>query len=128
MSVVASKEKRFFAALGTVLATLLYAVDTTIVNVALPHMRGALQATQDQISWVVTSYIVATAVSTPLAGWLASRFGLRRVLTVSVAGFTAASAFCGLATDLTQIVAFRILQGVFGAALVPLSQVALLQE
>jgi DHA2 family multidrug resistance protein len=120
--------RRFFVALGTVLATLLFSIDTTIVNVALPHMQGSLQATQDQVAWVVTSYIVASAVATPLAGWLATRFGLRAVLTIGVAGFTIASALCGMATDLGEVVSFRILQGLFGAALVPLSQVTLLQE
>ncbi|MBK6453158.1 MAG: DHA2 family efflux MFS transporter permease subunit [Proteobacteria bacterium] len=114
--------------LATVLCTLLFTVDSTIVNVALPHMRGSLQATQDQIAWVLTSYIVVGAIATPLAGWLGSRFGLRRVLTISVAGFTLGSVACGFATDLGEMVAFRIVQGLFGAALVPLAQVSLMQE
>src|SRR5262245_17736183 len=119
---------RYLLAVGSVLATLLFTIDTTIVNVALPHMQGSLQATQDQIAWIVTSYIVASAIATPLAGWLAARFGLRKLLTLSVAGFTVASACCGLGTDLDSVVVFRIVQGIFGASLVPLSQVALLQE
>ncbi len=114
--------------LATVLCTLLFTIDSTIVNVALPHMRGSLQATQDQIAWVLTSYIVVGAIATPLAGWLGSRFGLRRVLTISVVGFTLGSVACGFATDLGEMVAFRIVQGLFGAALVPLAQVALMQE
>lgn len=112
--------------IAAVLATLLYTIDTTIATVALPHMQGSLQATQDQIAWVLTSYIVVSAISTPLSGWFGSRFGLRRVLTISVAGFTVASMLCGLAENLTQMVMFRGLQGAFGAALVPLSQVVLL--
>ena len=107
---------------------MLYAIDSTIVNVALPHMQGSLQATQDQIAWVITSYIVVSAIATPPAGWLGSRFGLRRVLSISVVGFTVGSMLCGFATDLGEMVVFRIVQGVFGAALVPLAQVALLQE
>ncbi len=114
--------------LATVLCTLLYTIDSTIVNVALPHMQGSLQATQDQIAWVITSYIVVSAIATPLAGWLGSRFGLRRVLTISVIGFTLGSVACGFATDLGEMVAFRVVQGLFGAALVPLAQVALMHE
>lgn len=112
---------------ATVLATLLYTIDTTIANVALPHMQGSLQATQDQIAWVLTSYIVVSAISTPLSGWLGTRYGLRRILLVSVAGFTFASMLCGLATHLSEMVLFRMIQGFFGAALVPLSQIALLE-
>ena len=128
MSRVDVSTRRTLVAIGTVLATLLFSVDMTIVNVALPHMQGSLQATQDQIAWVVTSYIVASAVATPLAGWLAARFGLRAVLSASVVGFTVSSALCGIAGDLGEVVSFRFLQGIFGAALIPLSQVTLLQE
>lgn len=113
---------------ASMLATMLYAVDSTIVNVALPHMQGSLQATQDQAAWIVTSYIVISAIATPLAGWLATRFGLRQVLSIAIAGFTLGSVLCGIATDLTEIVVFRMVQGAFGAALVPLSQVVLLRE
>ena len=113
---------------ATVLATLLYAIDTTIVNVALPHMQGSLQASQDQAAWIVTAYIVMSSIATPLAGWLGARYGLRRVLLVAIAGFTIGSVMCGLADNLAQMVLFRMLQGAFGAALVPLSQVVLLQE
>jgi MFS transporter, DHA2 family, multidrug resistance protein len=108
------------------LATIMQALDTTIANVALPHMQGALQSSQDQISWVLTSYIVAAAIATPLTGWLCSAFGRRRVFLVAVAGFTVASALCGMADNIVEIVLARLLQGLFGAALVPLSQAVLL--
>src|SRR5271163_3330581 len=108
------------------LATLMQALDTTIANVALPYMQGSVSATQDQIDWVLTSYIVAAAIMTPPTGFLAARFGLKRLFLVSVAGFTVASMLCGMSKSLTQIVLFRILQGAFGAALVPLSQSVLL--
>jgi DHA2 family multidrug resistance protein len=121
-------DSRWLLTASTVLATLLYTVDSTIVNVALPHMQGSLQASQDQVAWVITSYIVTSAISTPLAGWLGSRHGLRRVLLVSVAGFTVGSMLCGVAENLASMVSFRMIQGAFGAALVPLSQIALLQE
>ena len=109
------------------LATFMQGVDTTIANVALPHMQGSFSAAQDQIAWVVTSYIVAAAIMTPLTGWLAGRFGIKYVFFISVAGFTVASVLCGVATSLAQIVIYRLLQGVCGAALVPLSQSVLLQ-
>src|SRR6059058_3725493 len=109
------------------LATFMQGVDTTITNVELPHMQGSLSASQDQIAWVVTSYIVAAAIMTPLTGWLASRFGIKYVFLISVAGFTIASALCGAATSLAQLVIYRLLQGVCGAALVPLSQAVLFQ-
>jgi DHA2 family multidrug resistance protein len=105
-----------------ILATLMQALDTTIANVALPYMQGSVSASQDQIAWVLTSYIVAAAIMTPPTGYLAARFGLKRLFIVSMAGFTFASMLCGLADSLTQIVLFRALQGAFGAALVPLSQ------
>jgi len=108
------------------LATIMQALDTTIANVALPHMQGALQSSQDQISWVLTSYIVAAAIATPLTGWLCSAFGRRRVFLIAVCGFTVASALCGMADNIVEIVGARLLQGLFGAALVPLSQAVLL--
>jgi DHA2 family multidrug resistance protein len=109
-----------------ILATLMQALDTTIANVALPYMQGSVSATQDQIDWVLTSYIVAAAIMTPPTGFLAGRFGLKRLFLVAVVGFTVASMLCGMAQSLPQIVLFRILQGAFGAALVPLSQSVLL--
>ena len=108
------------------LATIMQALDTTIANVALPNMRGSLAATHDQIAWVLTSYIVAAAIMTPPAGFLAARFGRKRLFAWSVGGFTVASMLCGIATSLPEMVLFRLLQGVVGAALVPLSQAVLL--
>ncbi len=108
-----------------ILATLMQALDTTIANVALPDMQGSVAASQDQIDWVLTSYIVAAAIMTPPTGFLAGRFGLKRLFLTSIIGFTVASMLCGMAQSLTQIVLFRTLQGAFGAALVPLSQTVL---
>jgi MFS transporter, DHA2 family, multidrug resistance protein len=108
------------------LATIMQALDTTIANVALPHMQGSLATAQDQITWVLTSYIVAAAIATPLTGWLTGRFGRKRMFLLAVFGFTVASALCGIAGSLGQMVLYRLLQGLFGAALVPLSQAVLL--
>jgi DHA2 family multidrug resistance protein len=108
------------------LATIMQVVDMTIVNVALPHMQGNMSATQDQISWVLTSYIVAAAIATPLTGVLAARYGRKRLLITCMIAFTVASMLCGSATTLEQMVAFRVFQGAAGAALVPLSQAVLL--
>lgn len=118
-----------FKALITVsimLATVMQVLDTTIANVALPNMQGSLQASQDQINWVLTSYIVAAAIMTPVTGWLSDRYGLRQVFIASAAGFVATSMACGLSTSLEEMIFFRLLQGVCGAALVPLSQTVLL--
>jgi MFS transporter, DHA2 family, multidrug resistance protein len=109
-------------------ATIMQALDTTIANVALPYMQGTLSASQDQINWVLTSYIVAAAIMTAPVGWLANRFGRKRTFIICSAGFTFASVLCGLAQDIDQMVLFRLLQGVFGAALVPLSQAVMLDS
>ncbi len=109
-----------------ILASFLQALDQTIANVALPHIGGELSATQEQISWVLTSYIVAAAIMIPVTGWLADRYGRKKVLVLSVIGFTVSSALCGVAQSLGQIVLFRFLQGLGGAALVPQSQAVLL--
>jgi MFS transporter, DHA2 family, multidrug resistance protein len=122
----ATRTNRTAITASIMLATFMQGVDTTIANVALPHMQGSFSCSQDQIAWVVTSYIVAAAIMTPLTGWLAGRFGIRYVFLISVIGFTAASALCGAATSLSQLVVYRLLQGVCGAALVPLSQSVLL--
>ncbi len=108
------------------LATIMQAIDTTIANVALPYMQGSLSASYDQINWVLTSYIVAAAIMTPPTGWLAGRFGRKRLFLTTVVGFTIASILCGAAVSLNQIVFFRLLQGICGASLVPLSQAVLL--
>ncbi|MBV8744563.1 MAG: DHA2 family efflux MFS transporter permease subunit [Xanthobacteraceae bacterium] len=109
-----------------ILATLMQALDTTIANVALPYIQGSVSASQDQIAWVLTSYIAAAAIMTPPTGYLAARFGVKPLFLISVAGFTVTSMLCGMAQSLVQIVLFRVLQGMFGAALVPLSQSVLL--
>jgi DHA2 family multidrug resistance protein len=108
------------------IATLMQALDSTIANVALPYMQGSLSASYDQITWVLTSYITAAAIMTAPVGWLSSRFGLKRLFLVSLFGFTVTSMACGIAGSLPEMVLFRILQGVFGAALVPLSQSTML--
>ncbi|MET3842654.1 MDR family MFS transporter [Bradyrhizobium sp. OAE829] len=109
-------------------ATIMQALDTTIANVALPYMQGSLSASQDQINWVLTSYIVAAAIMTAPVGWIANRFGRKRIFIICSGGFTIASVLCGLAQDINQMVLFRLLQGVFGAALVPLSQAVMLDS
>src|SRR5258706_7296058 len=113
--------------ISIMLATLIQTLDSTIANVALPHMQGSLSASQDQITWVLTSYIVAAAIATPLTGWLCDRFSQKKVLLVSVAGFTLASLLCGIAGSLTQIVAARLLHGLVRAALGPLSQAVMIE-
>src|ERR1700684_2263263 len=117
--------RRFITA-SVMAATVMNSLDSTIANVALPHMAGSVSASQDQITWVLTSYIVAAAIMTPLTGWLAARFGRKRLMLWSIVGFTAASGLCGIATNLEELVGLRLLQGVFGAALVPMSQAILL--
>jgi DHA2 family multidrug resistance protein len=112
--------------LSIMLATIMQTLDSTIANVALPHMQGSLSASQDQIAWVLTAYIVAAAIATPLTGWLVDRFGQKNIFLASIGGFTVASMLCGMSNSLAEIVAARLLQGLFGAALVPLSQVVLL--
>src|SRR6202453_704361 len=114
MSVVANNSapaglNRGLITISVILASFLQALDPTIANVALPHIGGELSATQEQISWVLTSYIVAAAIMIPVTGWLADRYGRKKVLVLSVIGFTVSSALCGVAQSLTQIVLFRFL-------------------
>src|SRR3954453_1800232 len=104
------------------MAVLLQVLDTTIANVALPHMMASMSATQESINWVLTSYIVASAIAIPITGWLADRVGRRRLFIWSVIAFTAASVMCAMAQNLPQMVAFRALQGISGAFLVPIAQ------
>ena len=108
------------------LATIMQTLDMTIANVALPHMQSSMSAAQDQITWVLTSYVVASAIGMSLTGYMVERFGRQRVFLYSVIGFTLASMLCGIAQSLSEIVVFRILQGVAGASLVPLSQAILM--
>lgn len=117
---------RLLITLSIMMATVMQALDTTIANVALPHMQGSLNATQEQASWVLTSYIVACAIMTAPTGFLAARMGRKRLFLISISGFTFTSVLCGLAQTLDEMIVFRLLQGVFGAALVPLSQAVLL--
>jgi DHA2 family multidrug resistance protein len=108
------------------LATLMNTLDSTIANVALPHMQGSLSASQDQATWVLTSYILATAIMTPLSGWLSLKVGRKPMLLISITAFTVASMLCGVAQNLPEIVLFRFLQGAAGAAVMPLSQTIML--
>jgi DHA2 family multidrug resistance protein len=108
------------------LATLMNTLDSTIANVALPHIQGSVSAGQDQITWVLTSYILATAIMTPLSGWLSQKFGRKQLFLFSIAGFTLASILCGIATSLPEIVLYRLVQGLAGASLMPLSQATML--
>jgi DHA2 family multidrug resistance protein len=107
-------------------ATIMQALDSTVANVSLPYMQGSLSASLDQINWVLTSYIVASAIMTAPIGWMADRFGRKRLFVICCAGFTAASLLCALSQDITAMVTARLLQGAFGAALVPLSQSVML--
>jgi len=120
------KTLRMLVTVCAMTATIMQALDTTIANVALPYMQGSLSASLDQINWVLTSYIVAAAIMTAPIGWLADRFGRKKLFIICVAGFTLASFLCALAQNIEQIVLFRLLQGMAGAALVPLSQAVLL--
>jgi DHA2 family multidrug resistance protein len=120
------RQHRVLITVSVMVASIMQALDTTIANVALPRIQGSLAATQDQITWVLTSYIIATAIMMPLSGWLAGQFGRKKVFLISIAVFTVASVLCGLAQTLPQMVLFRGLQGLGGAALVPMSQAVLL--
>lgn len=127
MTDVATGAQRFLISVAVMSATVMQALDTTIVNVALPHMQSDLGATPEQIAWVLTSYLVASAIFMPLTGYFTDRLGQRRYLLICIGGFVLASGLCGIATHLSEMVAFRLLQGVFGAALVPLSQSIMIQ-
>jgi DHA2 family multidrug resistance protein len=117
--------ERLIVTVGVMMAVLLQVLDTTIANVALPHMQASLSATQDTINWVLTSYIVASAIALPISGWLADKVGRKRLLLISVVVFTVASVLCATATSLPEMVLFRALQGVGGAFIVPLAQATL---
>jgi len=119
-------ENRTLLVVAIMLATLMQVIDTTIANVALPNMQGSLSASQEQIAWVLTSYIVAAAIATPTTGWLATVLGRKNLLLLAIGGFTLASVLCATAVNVGQIVAYRVLQGLFGAALIPMSQSSLL--
>lgn len=126
MSEARDAANRWPITISIMLATTMNTLDSTIANVALPHIQGSVQAGPEQIGWVLTSYIIAAAIITPLTGWVAGRVGRKRLFLVSISGFVVASMLCGIATSLPELVIFRLLQGVFGAALMPLSQAVLL--
>jgi DHA2 family multidrug resistance protein len=119
-------KNRWPITISIMLATIMNSLDTTIANVALPHIQGSVSASPEQITWVLTSYIVSAAIMTPMSGWLADRIGRKLLFLISITGFTIASMLCGISNSLFEIVLFRLLQGVFGAALIPLSQAVLL--
>src|SRR6516165_8369965 len=118
---------KWLIALAVMLGTTLEVLDNSIVNVALPHMQGSFSAGVDEITWVVTSYLVANGIMIPMTGWISSHFGRKRYFLTSVLLFVAASALCGAAQSLTQIVAFRLIQGAAGAAMIPSSQAILME-
>lgn len=117
---------RTLISIFSMMGTLMQVLDSTIANVALPYMQGSLNTTLDQISWVLTSYVIASAIGTAPIGWISARFGRKTLYLTCMIGFTVSSMLCGAAQSLTQMVLFRILQGIFGAALVPLSQATML--
>lgn len=117
----------WIVAIAVMFSTFMEVLDTTVVNVSLPHIAGSLSATVDEATWVLTSYLVANAIVLPITGWLSSRFGRKNLLMASVVGFTSASFLCGLAPNLPALILFRILQGASGGALQPLSQAVLLE-
>ncbi|MBL8629002.1 MAG: DHA2 family efflux MFS transporter permease subunit [Rhodospirillaceae bacterium] len=122
---IAPGTARLLASVSVVAATIMQTLDTTIANVALPHMQGSMNASIDQVSWVLTSYMVATAISTPLTGYLERRLGRRKLFIGAVAFFVMASVLCGLALSLEQIVLYRLIQGAAGAAIIPLAQASM---
>ena len=118
----------WIVAIAVMFATFMEVLDTTVVNVSLPHIASSMSATTEEATWALTSYLVANAIILPMTGWLASRFGRKRLLMMSTAGFTLASFLCGAAPNLASLVIFRIIQGATGGALQPLSQAVLLES
>src|SRR5213076_962608 len=118
----------WIVAIAVMFATFMEVLDTTVVNVSLPHIAGSLSSSTDEATWTLTSYLVANAIVLPMTGWLAGRFGRKRLLLGAVVGFTAASFLCGLAPSLGFLIAFRIVQGACGGGLQPLSQAVLLES
>jgi DHA2 family multidrug resistance protein len=117
----------WMVAIAVMTGTFMEVLDTTVVNVSLPHIAGSLSATIDESTWALTSYLVANAIILPLTGWLANQFGRKRLLMLSVTGFTASSFLCGLAPNLPLLILFRVIQGATGGALQPISQAVLLE-
>src|SRR5436189_4486009 len=130
MSQMTTSERQinpWIIAIAVMFATFMEVLDTTVVNVSLPHIAGNLSATVDEATWVLTSYLVANAIVLPMTGWLARTFGRKRLLMASVTGFTLSSLLCGLAPNLPLLVFFRLIQGMTGGAMQPLSQAVLLE-
>ena len=117
----------WIVAVSVMLATFMEVLDTTVVNVSLPHIAGSLSASIDEATWTLTSYLVANAIILPITGWLAQTFGRKRLLIAAVTGFTAGSVLCGLAANLPMLIVFRILQGATGGVLQPVSQAVMLE-
>jgi len=115
-------------AIAVMLSTFMEVLDTTVVNVSLPHIAGNLSATVDEVTWTLTSYLVSNAIILPLTGWLGNFFGRKRLMMISVAGFTAALFLCGLAPNLPALIVFRVIQGACGGGLQPISQAVLLES
>src|SRR5215468_2254208 len=122
-----SAARKWVIALSVMLGTVLEVLDSSIVNVSLPHMQGSFSASVDEIAWVVTSYLVAAGIMIPMTGWIAERFGRKKYFIISIGTFIIASALCGIAQSLNQIVLFRLAQGAAGAAMMPLSQAILME-
>ncbi len=122
-----SSTRKWIIAVSVMLGTVLEVLDSSMLNVSLPHMMGSFSASVDEIAWVVTSYLVAAGIMIPMTGWIAERFGRKRYFVASITMFVAASALCGIAQSLNQIVFFRLLQGAAGAAMMPLSQAILME-
>src|SRR5271155_2759293 len=122
-----SSTRKWVIAFSVMLGTVLEVLDSSIVNVSLPHMQGSFSASVDEIAWVVTSYLVANGVMIPMTGWISARFGRKRYFLMSVALFIVASAMCGAARSLDQIVLFRLFQGAAGAAMIPSSQAIMME-
>src|ERR687884_1297479 len=118
----------WLVAMAVMFGTFMEVLDTTVVNVSLPHISGSMSATIDEATWVLTSYLVANAIILPMTGWLAATFGRKRLLMMSVTGFTVSSFLCGIAPNLASLIFFRIMQGATGGALQPLSQAVLLES
>src|SRR3954469_4458751 len=118
----------WLVAIAVMVSTFMEVLDTTVVNVSLPHIAGSLSATAEEATWALTSYLVANAIILPMTGWLANQFGRKRLLLTSVIGFTVSSFLCGLAPSLPLLIIFRILQGATGGGLQPLSQAILMES
>src|SRR5438876_10830679 len=114
-------------AIAVMFATFMDVLDTTVVNVSLPHIAGSLSVTIDEATWALTSYLVANAIILPMTGWLANHFGRKRILMLSIAGFTVSSFLCGMAPSLPFLIFFRVVQGATGGGLQPLSQAILME-